>query len=428
MDATLAARRITDPSWIVTLANLHREIIIPIANGEPKVLLDLLDEHGHDLRSVRTHQMHVLRDRPFLHDAYEGFRHVSYFLSAVTRQAFAEGGCDFVPAHFSEVPHILRNLGPDALIIAAASLPDKHGWFSLGTNADYVSRLVGQRPIVLEANPNMPRTRGENSVHVSQIVGWIQVDYPLVEANPIDISYKDVRIGEYVAERIPDGATIQAGIGSVPSAVLKQLVNHRDLGVHTELFSDGLADLFMRGVVTGTKKARRPGKMVATFALGTQGLYDFLNDNAAVEMIGVDWVNNPRIIGSENTFISVNGTCEVDLAGQANSEMINGRMWSGSGGQADFAHGVMFSPNGQGFLTLHSTNSDETVSRIKVKLGEGAMVTTLKNAVDKVVTEYGVAELFGQPLSVRARRLIDIAHPKFRDELEVGAKVAGFLH
>ena len=188
-----------------------------------------------------------------------------------------------------------------------------------------------------------------------------------------------------------------------------------------------MAELFKAGVVTGRRKTSRPGRMVTTFALGTRALYDFLDGNNGVEFISVDWVNNPRVIGGEDYFISVNATCEVDMLGQANSEMINGRMWSGSGGQADFAHGAMFSRYGKGFLTLHSTNSDETVSRIKVRLAAGSPITTLKNAIDHVVTEYGVAELFGQPVSVRARRLIDIAHPKFRDALEAEAREAGLL-
>jgi len=423
----LRRTRCSDASAVVQLAQQHRDVVVPLANGEPSTVIDALDAAGPTLDDVRVHQMHTLCDRPYLHGAYPGLRHVSYFLSHITRPCFAEGGIDFAPAHFSEMPHILHHVAPDPLVVAAAAPPDRHGWFSLGTNADYVARLIGKAPFFLEANPNMPRTRGENQVHVSQVVGWVEADYPLPEMPAAKVGEKDRVIGETIAERIPDGATIQVGIGSIPAAAIGALRNHRNLGVHTELLSDGLAELFAAGVVTGAEKVTRPGKMVTTFAMGSKAFYDFVDDNAAVEFLPVDWVNDPRIIGRERCFASVNATSEVDVLGQANSEMIGGRLWSGSGGQADFAKGAMFSPGGKGFLALHSTNADETVSRIKVRLGPGAVVTTLKNTVDHVVTEFGVAELRGQPVSVRARRLIDIAHPKFRDELEAEAHATGYL-
>jgi acyl-CoA hydrolase len=405
----------------------HRDVVVPLAVGEPDGLMAAIDAAGPRLEGVRVHQMHSLHDRPYLHGAYPGLRHVSYFLSHVTRPAFAEGGLDFTPAHFSEMPHILGHVAPDPLVVAAAAPPDRHGWFSLGTNADYVARLIGKAPFFLEVNPNMPRTRGENNVHVSQVVGWVETDRPLPQMPAAAVGEKDRIIGDLIAERIPDGATIQVGIGSIPAAAIGALRHHQDLGVHTELLSDGLAELFAAGVITGRDKVTRPGKMVTTFAMGTAAFYDFIDDNAAVELLPVDWVNDPRVIGRERCFASINATAEVDVLGQANSEMIGGRLYSGSGGQADFAKGAMFSPHGKGFLALHSTNSDETVSRIKVRLGAGAVVTTLKNTIDHVVTEYGVAELRGQPVSVRARRLVDIAHPRFRDELEAEARSAGYL-
>ncbi len=423
----VARKRTNDPAGVLNILKGRHDVVVPIANGEPVRLLDAIEDGASRMSDLRVHQMHALRDRPYIRGEIESIRHVSYFLSSVTRPAFWNGTCDFTPAHFSEVPHILREVSRDPVLIAASSLPDQHGWFSLGTNADYAAPLIGTMPVFLEANPNMPRTHGSNNVHVSQIAGWCETDHPLVEVPPPERSPEDDAIAQLVAERIPDGATIQIGIGSTSSAVLSQLSSHRDLGVHTELLSDGIAELFKTGVVTGRRKATRPGRIVTTFALGSKALYDFVDGNNGVEFISVDWVNNPRVIADEENFVSVNATCEVDMMGQANSEMINGRMWSGSGGQADFAHGAMFSPNGKGFLTLHSTNRDETVSRIKVMLAAGSPVTTLKNAVDHVVTEYGVAELFGQPVSVRARRLIDIAHPKFRESLEREAHAAGFL-
>jgi len=427
MDHEIGAKRHGDAEGFLELVARHRDVVVPLANGEPDALMRAVDGSGARLRDVRIHQMHALRDRAAIRGELPGVRHVAYFLSPVTRRAYAAGTVDFTPAHFSDLPEVLRHIAPDPIVAAAASPPDRHGWFSLGTNADYVASFIGRAPFFLAVNPQMPRTRGENNVHISQVAGWVFDDHPLIEVPRAEVSDRDRTIGRLIAARIPDGATVQVGIGSIPSAVLDELDDHRDLGVHTELLSDALADLFESGVITGTRKATRPGKMVTTFALGTHRTYDFVADNAAVEFLPVDWVNNPRVIGLERDFVSVNATCEVDLHGQANSEMIEGRLWSGSGGQADFAHGAMFSERGQGFLALHSTTSDESVSRIKVRLDAGAQITTLKNAVDNVVTEYGIAELRGQPISVRARRLIDVAHPRFRDGLEAEARTAGIL-
>jgi acyl-CoA hydrolase len=418
----------SDASAVLAHVEPGADLIVPLANGEPKTLIDALDAHGPNLDGVRVHQMHALHDHPYLHGKYgDHLRHVSYFLSAVTRPAFQTGECDLVPANFSEVPVLLRRTTRCSLVLAASTPPDRHGYFSLGTNADYTARFIGRVPFFLEANPNMPRTFGENSVHVSQIAGWVEADYPLTEAPPPPVGAKDRRIAELVAERIPDGATVQAGIGAIPNAILSLLTTRRNLGIHTELVSDGVMDLLESGAVSGTQKVTRPGKIATTFALGTQRLYDFLNDNAAVEFLPVDWVNDPRVIGREHHFVSINATIEVDLLGQCNSEMISGRYYSGSGGQADFARGAMYSPEGQGFVVLHAATRDEQTSRIVAQLCPGAPVTTLKNTVDHVVTEYGVAELRGRAIAQRARALIEIAHPTFREELEQKAYELGYL-
>jgi acyl-CoA hydrolase len=262
---------------------------------------------------------------------------------------------------------------------------------------------------------------------MSQVVGWTEADYPLHEMHPPAVDDKDIRIAALVAERIDDGATIQAGIGAIPNAILGLLRDHQNLAVHTELVSDGVMDLMESGALTGTQKVTRPGKIVATFAYGTQRLYDFLHDNSAVEFLPVDWVNDPRVIGREHAFVSINATIEVDLLGQCNSEMIAGQYYSGSGGQSDFARGAMYSEQGKGFVVVHSTTGDESISRIVARLCPGAPVTTMKNTVDHVVTEYGVAELRGRSIAQRARALIEIAHPKFREELERQAHELGYL-
>jgi len=403
-------------------------VIVPLANGEPVHLLDALQEHADGLDRVTVHQMHGLHDRPYLHGANRGrLEYRAYFLSHVTRKAFHEGGLDLVPCHFSEVPQLLHELNGPKIVLAAAAPIDRHGCFSLGTNADYVASFIGQVPFFLEANAQMPRTFGRNQLHKSQVAGWIEADYPLVEVPPAEPNEIDDAIAARVADRIPDGATIQVGIGSIPNAILGRLAGHRDLGLHTELLTDGVIPLVDAGVLTGTRKRRRPTKMVATFALGTRRLYDFMDENTALDLLPVDWVNDPRIIGQDANFVSVNATTEIDFLGQAASETIGGRYYSGSGGQTDFARGVQYSENGQGFIVLHSTTSDGTKSRISAQLPPGSVVTTLKNTIDNVVTEYGIAELRGRSLRERAAALIRIAHPAFRDALTREAKELGYL-
>jgi acyl-CoA hydrolase len=405
----------------------HTHVIVPLAAGEPVTIIDAIQRAAPDLTGVTVHQMYGLHDWPFIHG--EKRRHLdclSYFLSPVTRPAFLAGGCDLVPCQLSEVPALLRRLPGPKLIVAGAAPMDRHGYFSLGTNADYVAAFIGHVPFFLEANAQMPRTFGRNQIHVSQVIGWVEADYPLVEVAPAEPNDIDGKIADFVAERIPNGATIQAGIGGIPNAVFERLRDHQHLGIHTELLSDGVIDLVLRGVVTGTHKVRRLTKMVATFALGTRALYDFLHENSAVELLPVDWVNDPRVIGEERHFVSVNATLEVDFLGQVASETINGRYYSGSGGQADFARGAMYAEDGHGFIVLHSTTRDGSVSRIAPQLPAGSVVTTLKNTVDNVVTEYAVAELRGRSIRERTQALIAIAHPKFRDQLTAEARKLGY--
>jgi acyl-CoA hydrolase len=399
------------------------DVIMPNANGEAVKLVDTLEEHAEQLQDVRIHQMHALRERRYINGEFgDHLRHVSYFLAPATRRAYLAGNCDLMPNHFSEVPDLLRRHTKCSLVIAAASPPNRHGYFSLGTNCDYTASLVGRAPFFLESNQQMPRTFGGNQVHISQVVGWAEVDYPLVEAHAVVPTDKDQAIAALVAERIPDGATIQAGIGGMPNALLAMLKGHKDLGVHTELLSDGVIDLVESGVVTGIHKMFRRGKIVTTLALGSQRLYEFLHENSAVDFAPVDWVNDPRVIAREPNFVAINATTEVDFFGQCASETVAGRYFSSSGGQYDFSRGAMYSDNGQGFIVLQSTTRDGTKSKIRPTLTPGSVVTTSKNTVDKVVTEYGVAEMRGKTLRERTRALIAVADPKFQDELTQAAR------
>jgi acyl-CoA hydrolase len=403
------------------------DIVVPIANGEPISLLDELEARADRLQGVRVHQMHALRDRPYLHGAHRGrLEHVSWFLSPVTRPAFAAGGCQFVPANFSEVPRLLRQRAP-VVVLASASPPDRHGYFSLGVCADYAAALIGRVPFVLEVNPRMPRTYGANRLHARDVAAWYEAEHPLVEIDPAPVGEIDDRIAQLVAERVPDGACLQLGIGSIPSAVASRLAGHRDLSIHTELFSDPMVDLIEAGVVTGINKRRYRGRAVATFALGSHRLYDFCDQNDVVLFLAVDEVNDPRLIGREPNFVSINATLQVDLFGQCASESLGTRYYSGSGGQADFARGAQYSEGGRGYVVLRSTAGDGSISRITPVLSPGAVVTTMKNTVDHVVTEYGVAELRGKTIEQRAEALIGVAHPDHRDLLRKVAVESGVL-
>jgi len=420
--------RAGDPEDVLGHVADGDDLIVPLANGEPVSVLDAIEAHATERRGVRVHQMHALHDRPYLHGTMpEHLQHISYFLSPVTRPAFYERGCELVPSHFSEVPRLLRETTRCSLVLAAASPPDQHGYFSLGTNCDYVGAFIGKVPFFLEVNHRMPRTFGRNQVHASQLAGWTEVDRPLLEIAPEPATEVDDRIAALVASRIPDGATLQVGIGSIPNALMRALRDHRDLGVHTELLSDGLMDLVDSGVVTGTQKRRAPGKVVTTFALGTQRLYDFMHENAVIELLPVDYVNDPRVIATEPCFVSINATVEVDLLGQCASETVAGRYWSSSGGQADFARGAMYSERGEAFIVLPSTALGGSVSRIRSTLTPGSVVTTLKNTVDNIVTEHGIAVMRGRSISQRAAALIGIAAPAFRDQLTLEAKSLGYL-
>jgi acyl-CoA hydrolase len=407
---------------VVEHIGANADIILPIANGEPVTLMDAVEANAEQWSGVRVHQMHAAHDRPYLHGKFgDNLRHISYFLSNVTRPCFAAGTVELVPNNFSEMRAILRERTTDPLILAAASPPDRHGYFSLGVSADYVASFIGRARFFLEANRQMPRTFGRNQLHISQVVGWSEADYPLVELASPEVTDVDLQIADRVAERIPDGATIQVGIGSTPNAIMRRLVDHQHLGIHTELISDGVMDLVERGVVSGVAKQLNRTKTVGTFALGSKRLYDFLDENAAFELWPVRYVNDPRVIAQETNFVSINSTIAVDLLGQCASETVAGTYYSSSGGQADFARGAMYSDGGQGFVVLHSTTSRHA-SKIVAQLAAGDVVTTLKNTVDKVVTEWGVAELRGRSIRERAKALIAIAHPDHRDHLTTEAR------
>jgi acyl-CoA hydrolase len=419
------------PSDIVDIVTPGTHLVVPLANGEPTAVLDALEDAAAagapSVDAIRVHQMHALHDRRYLAGQFgDRMHHVSYFLSHVTRPHFAAGTIGLVPAHFSEVYQLMKMRAVDPLVIAAASPPDRHGYFSLGVSADYTASFIGRARFFLEVTQAMPQTFGRNQVHVSQVVGWCRTDRPLIEVPPKAPHDADHRIAGFVAERIPHCATIQTGIGAIPNAIMAALGDHRDLGIHTELLSDGVVDLIEAGVVNGVRKRLNRTKTVGTFALGTDRLHEFLHENTAIELHAVRYVNDPRIIANEPNFVSVNATLTVDFIGQCASETIGGTYFSSSGGQNDFARGAMYSEGGQGFVVLHSTTSSGA-SRIVPQLAAGDVVTTPKNTVDKIVTEWGVAELRGRSIRERTRNLIAIAHPDHRAELSAQASAIDYL-
>jgi acyl-CoA hydrolase len=403
------------------------DLITPIAAGEPTTLLDTIEANHQKLDGVRIHGMDPARERAYIRGEYGNhLRHVDYYLGPASRQAYWDGQCDLVPNNFSEMPALLRQATKCTLVLAASSLPDEHGMFSLGTNADYVAALIGEVPFFLEANVRMPRTSGENQLHVSQLAGWIRSDQELLERPGREPDEIDHQIAGFIAERVPDGACLQVGVGRTPDALLQALRSHRELGIHTEALSDGLMELIESGAATGTRKHQYRNKHVASFCVGSRRLYDWLDNNQAIAMLPVDEINHPMVVAREPNVVSINATTEVDLMGQCASETIAGRYYSSSGGQADFARGAMWSEGGQGFIVLKSVTSKGR-GRIRTQLTPGSAVTTIKNTVDHIVTEYGVAELRGQSIAERARRLIAIAHPDHRDELRSNARNAGIL-
>lgn len=412
---------------VLSLIPNDSDLIIPIGNGEPDLILSAIDANPQQFTSLRIHQMLELKDHRYMHGTYPQIAYYSYFMGSFARNAYKNGTCELIPNHFHTMPKLLGMTTKNPILVCQATPMDRDGYFSLGTQADYASFFIGKIPIILQVNDHMPRTYGDNRVHVSQIVGFVRHDQPLIELKPADITDTDKKIAEYVAERIVNGSTLQVGIGGIPNAVVSLLKGHKDLGVHTEMLTDGVKDLYQAGAITGAKKNTHVGRMVATFALGSQELYDFMNENEELEMLSVDYVNDPRNIANEDKMVAINATTEIDFYGQCASETVAGSYYSSTGGQVDFGTGVQFAKNGKGFICMHSTAKDGTISRIKPILTPGSVVTTSKNDVDYIVTEYGIAQLKGKSLSKRTQSLISLAHPKFREELLFEAKQSGVL-
>ncbi len=399
----------------------------------PQQVLGALTRRAEVLNDVEICQVLTVGSADYVAPEMAGHLRVNtLFISDNVRPAVHERRADFTPCFLSEIPGLFRSgrLPLDAVLMQIAP-PDEHGFCSFGVEVG-ITKPAAQsaKRIIAEINPCMPRTLGDSFIHISKLDTIVMVEYPLPEVSMAATDEVTERIADHVARLIPDGATLQTGIGAIPDAVLRRLGNRRDLGVHTELFSDGVIDLVNKGVINGEQKTLHPGKMVAGFLLGTQKLYDFVHDNPIVELHPTDYVNDPFVIAQNDRQIAINSAIEVDITGQVCADSIGSRLYSGAGGQVDFIYGASRSKGGIPIIALPSTlhkKGGSPISRIVPTLKVGAGVTTSRNHVHYVVTEYGVADLYGKTIAQRAEALINIAAPQFRDELTATARELKYL-
>jgi 4-hydroxybutyrate CoA-transferase len=417
--------QILSPAEAVAGIQSGDQVYVHCAAAAPSVLLDALVARAGELTDVGVIHLHIEGPGPHLAPEMAGhFRHRALFIGPNARAAVNEGRADYVPVFLSDVPRLFesRALPLDAVLVNATP-PDRHGFCSLGTSVEAMHAAIrSAKTVIVQFNGSMPRTLGDSFVHVSDIDLAVEVDVPPYEHAVGTIGDVERKIGEFVADLVPDGATLQLGIGAIPAATALALRDKRDLGIHTEMFTDAVVDLVEAGVVTGARKERNRGKIVTAFVMGSRRLYDFVNDNPMVEMRPVDFTNDTHVIRSFSRMVAINSAIEVDLTGQVVADSIGHRLYSGVGGQMDFVRGAALASEGRAIIALPSTAAGGTVSRIAPSLREGAGIVTTRAHVRTVVTEWGVAELFGKSTVERAEALTSIAHPDFRDELSAAAR------
>jgi acyl-CoA hydrolase len=397
------------------------QLYLQCAAATPSVLLDALVARAPELEGVSVVHLHCEGPGPHLApEMAPHFRHRALFIGPNARAAVNEGRADYVPVFLSDVPRLFesRSLPLDAVFVNATP-PDAHGFCSLGTSVEAMHAAVrAAATVIVQLNRAMPRTLGDSFIHVDDIDLAVECEVPPYEVRAPIIGDVERRIGGFVADLIPDGATLQLGIGAIPAATGGFLVDKHDLGVHTEMFTDTVADLVEAGVINGSRKERNRGKIVAAFVMGTRRLYDFIDDNPMVEMRPVDFTNDTSVIRSFSRMVAINSAVEVDLTGQIVADSIGQRMYSGVGGQMDFVRGASLADEGRAIIALPATAQAGARSRIVASLQDGAGVVTTRAHARTIVTEFGVAELWGRSLRERAKALISIADPSFRDELQ----------
>lgn len=428
-DKTYQSRIVTSDQAVRVIQSGQR-IFLTGNCSVPQKVLSALVNYAPKLQNVEICQALSVGPADYVAPEMDGHIRVnSMFISANVRKAVNEGRADFTPVLLSEFPLLFkRGLLPVDVALIHVSPPDEHGFCSLGIEVGLTkSAAESAKTIIAEVNQKMPRTLGDSFIHVSRLHYVVPVDYELPELamgqeGPSDVVEK---IAGHIAELIPDGATMQLGIGAIPDAVLKYLFEKRDLGIHTELFSDGVIDLVDSGVLTNARKTLHPGKIIAGFILGTKRLYEWVDDNPLIELHPTEYVNDPFVIAQNERMVAINSAIEVDLTGQVCADSIGTRLYSGVGGQLDFIYGASRSKGGVPIIALPSTT--KAISRIVTTLKLGAGVVTSRNHVRYVVTEYGIADLYGKTIRQRAQQLINVAHPQFRDQLTAEAKELHYL-
>lgn len=406
--------------WSTILKSGNR-IFIGSNAAVPNALIDDLIANSKQLNDIEVVHIQTISDNRWVDEKYKDlFKVNTLFIGGEkVRKAVAEGRADYTPCFLSEIPTLFSTdiLPLDAALVML-SPPDEYGYCSLGVSVDVVSAAIrNAKKVIAQFNPSMPRTSGQAYIHVSKIDQFIEVDQPLPEVPLVGFEQRIERIGQYVSMLIEDGATLQIGVGKIPEAVLRYLGNHKNLGVHSELISDGIIDLMKKGVINNSQKTFHPGKTVTSFCIGSKNLYDFVNQNPHVEFYPSEYVNSPTNIARNDKMVALNSAIEVDLTGQVVSDSIGYQFYSGIGGQVDFSRGASMSKGGKPIIALPATAKNGTVSRIVPHIAEGSGVVTSRGHVHYVVTEYGVASLRGKSIRERALELIRVAHPKFRPEL-----------
>lgn len=404
----------------VKIVKSGQRVYVQAAAAAPTVLTNALADRAGELTNVEVCHLHTEGEARYARpELKESFHVNSFFIGKNVRHTLKSGNGSYTPVFLSELPLLFkRNILDLDVALIHVSPPDKHGYCSLGVSVEAtLAAIDNARHVIAQINPQMPRTHGDGIIHISQIDTLVEVDYPIYQHLNPPVSPEEEKIGEYIAGLIEDRSTLQMGIGSIPNAALLKMVNHKDLGLHTEMFSDGVIPLIEKGVINGHYKGVNPGRAMATFLVGSKKLYDFVDDNPFVEMRASNYVNDAARIKKNPKMVAINSAIEVDVTGQVCADSIGCSMYSGVGGQMDFIRGASLSNGGKAIIALPSVTKNG-ISRIVPFLKQGAGVVTTRAHVHYVITEYGVAYLYGKTLKKRAKALIEIAHPDHRESLE----------
>ena len=404
----------------VKIVKNNDRIYIQAAAAAPQILIDALTQRHQELQNVEISHLHTEGNAPYANPKYKDSFHVnSFFIGKNVRHTIQAGNGSYTPVFLSELPILFkRNIVPIDVAFIQVSPPDRHGYCSLGVSIEAtLAAIENAKHVIAQINPNMPRTHGDGIIHISELDIFVEHTSPIHEHLLPKPNKIEQKIGDYIAELIDDGATLQMGIGSIPNAVLSKLTNHKNLGLHTEMFSDGVIDLILNDVINGNKKGINPGRAMATFLMGTKRLYDYVDDNPFVEMRSSDFVNDVAIIRQNPKMVAINSAIEIDVTGQVCADSIGTKLYSGVGGQMDFIRGASLSEGGKAIIALPS-QTKKGISRIVPFLNKGAGVVTTRAHIHYVVTEYGVANLYGKSIKQRIKALINIAHPNHRENIE----------